>query len=75
MVGIGGVHDPDTRDLCCHTTNHAKALRRHVTEQMFQMKQSTESDGVYDPNLIALLDSIPNNDEEDPKVKGIPKKA
>ena len=39
---------------------------------MFRMKQSSE-DGVYDPNLVALLESIPKNDEEDPKVKATPK--
>ena len=50
----------------CRTANHAKALQRHVTDQVFRMKPSTESDGVYDPNLVPLLDSIPKNDEEDP---------
>ena len=54
---------------------HAKALRTHVADQMFRMKQSTESDGVYDPNLTALLESMPKNDEEDPKVKDTPKKG
>ena len=65
-----------TPGICvCHTANYAKALRKHIVDQMFRMKQSADSEGVYDPNLIALLDSIPKNDEEDPKVKGTPKKA
>ena len=62
-----------TPGICvCHTANHAKALRKQTINQMFRMKQSSE-DRVYDPNLVALLESIPKNDEEDPKVKATPK--
>ena len=46
----------------CHTEAHAKALRRHVIQQLFRMKQSAD-DGVYDPGLIALLESLPKDDE------------
>ena len=64
-----------TPGICvCHTANHAKTIRKHTVDQMLRMKQSSE-DGVYDPNLISLLESIPKNDEEDPKVKATPKKA
>ena len=49
----------------CHTEEHAKKLRRHVIQQMFRMKQSAD-DGVYDPNLIALLDSIPKDVDSTP---------
>ena len=59
----------------CHRASRAKALQRHVTDQTFRMKQSTESDGVYDRNLVASVDSIQKSDAEDPKVKGSPKKA
>jgi hypothetical protein len=46
----------------CHTEAHAKALRRHVIQQLFRMKQSAD-DGVYDPDLITLLESLPKDDE------------
>ena len=46
----------------CHTETHAKALRKHVIQQMFRMTQSAD-DGVYDPGLITLLESLPKDDE------------
>jgi hypothetical protein len=49
----------------CHTEAHAKALRRHVIQQLFRMKQSAD-DGVYDPSLITLLDSIPKDVDSTP---------
>ena len=58
--------------LVCHAASHTRALRKHTVNQMFRMKQSSE-DGVYDPDLVALLESIPKSDEEDPKVKATPK--
>jgi hypothetical protein len=39
----------------CHTEAHCHALRKHVIQQLFRMKQTEISDGVYDPNLVALL--------------------
>ena len=34
----------------------------HVIQQLFRMKQSAD-DGVYDPGLITLLESLPKDDE------------
>ena len=64
MVGIGGVHDPNTRDFCLTNSKPSKSC----AELFFRNNQSTESDGVYDPNLVALLDSIPKNGST-PKAK------
>lgn len=46
----------------CHTEAHAKALRRHVIQQLFRMKQSAD-DGVYDPGLMILLETFPKDVE------------
>ena len=56
----------------CLTEQHSKALRKHVINQLFRMKQSSE-EGVYDAGWDALLDSIPKEDKEttpkkDPKM-------
>ena len=45
----------------CHTEAHAKAIRRHVIQKLFRMTQSAD-DGVYDPSLITLLESLPKDD-------------
>jgi hypothetical protein len=39
----------------CHTEAHCHALRKHVIQQLFRMKQTEIEMGVYDPNLVALL--------------------
>ena len=49
----------------CHTEAHAKALRKHVIQQLFRMKQSAD-DGVYDPGLITLLETLPKDVEATP---------
>ena len=41
-----------------------RALRRHVVHQLFRMKQSAD-DGVCDPSLITLLESLPKDNEAD----------
>ena len=61
----------------CHTEAHAKALRKHISQQLFRMKQSSICDGVYDPSLIALLETLPKDVEETPikQAKGTPAKG
>jgi hypothetical protein len=60
------LHDPNSGVFICHTEAHAKALRKHIIQQLFRMKQSSICDGVYDPSLIALLETLPKDVEETP---------
>jgi len=45
----------------CHTEAHCHALRKHVIQQLFRMKQTEICDGIYDPNLMAILSTLPKD--------------
>ena len=57
--------------LFCHTEAHNTAVRKHVINQLFRVKQDPAESTLFDPVLVTLMETlVPAATTPDKKAKG-----